>query len=95
MKTVKETKVCSKCGVEKNTVKFYLDKKSSDGLESACAECRKKEMVKYYRENKLARYKNKASAIKSIMKKHNAAQAFYDDVASDPEIRELMIILGK
>ena len=37
-----ETKVCSKCGVEKNTTEYRTDKQKKDGLYSSCKSCCKK-----------------------------------------------------
>lgn len=33
------TKVCPKCGYEKDTGEFYKNKTSRDGLQSQCKEC--------------------------------------------------------
>ena len=40
------TKICSKCGVEKDVEEFHKDNLNKDGLHSDCKLCRKK-----YREN--------------------------------------------
>ena len=44
-----ETKVCTKCDVEKNICEFYVDKQKKFGLSSDCKVCRKK-IVKDYKE---------------------------------------------
>lgn len=36
-----DTKVCCKCGEEKDITKFHRDKNSGDGRRSDCAECNK------------------------------------------------------
>ena len=35
-----ETKVCSKCKVEKQVCEFYKDKQKKDGLTSTCKICK-------------------------------------------------------
>jgi len=45
-----ETKICSKCKVEKELCFFGIDKKRKDGLRPHCNDCRKIES-KQYREN--------------------------------------------
>ena len=68
-----ETKICSKCGVEKKLDEYYISTKSKDGRASACKECRKpidklyreknKELIskksKVYRDNNVETYKKK------------------------------------
>lgn len=36
-----ETKICTKCGVEKDLSHFYKDKRTKDGLQYRCKECQK------------------------------------------------------
>jgi len=45
-----ETKVCSKCGIEKSINEFYKYKKNKDGYRYICKEC-DKEYCKKYRNN--------------------------------------------
>ena len=46
-----ETKVCSKCKVEKNVCEFYRDKQKNDGLTSNCKICKNKSVQFYKQEN--------------------------------------------
>jgi len=46
-----ETKVCSKCNIEKELVNFGIKKKSNDGLNSLCKECRNIDAKKYRNNN--------------------------------------------
>jgi len=45
-------KVCSKCGEIKPIYKFSKDKRNSDGRLGVCKECRSKEALEYYYNNK-------------------------------------------
>jgi len=45
-------KVCKKCNVEKELTEFTKDSKSKDKLRNNCRECRKKDSLIYYHENK-------------------------------------------
>ena len=45
------TKICSKCGVEKNICEFYLDRQKKNGLSSDCKVCRKKSVNNYREQN--------------------------------------------
>jgi hypothetical protein len=47
-----KTKICKKCGGEKNLCEFNKDKYSSDGLRYRCRECTSKEYRKYYYNNR-------------------------------------------
>ena len=56
-------KVCSKCGQEKSTFDFCVDKQKKDGLSSQCRACRRSRYKEYYELNRdkvnnsnLARY---------------------------------------
>jgi 5-methylcytosine-specific restriction endonuclease McrA len=44
--TMAETKVCSKCGVQKDRSDFYKNKSRYDGLQSYCIECQKQQYNK-------------------------------------------------
>lgn len=46
-----ETKVCTKCGIEKPLASFYHDKKHSDGRRSDCKSCVLKRSREYWRKN--------------------------------------------
>lgn len=45
------TKVCNKCGVEKDISEFNKNKRSKDGLFSWCRECANAQSRKWYHEN--------------------------------------------
>jgi AraC-like DNA-binding protein len=47
-----ETKICSKCKVEKDVCDFHKKSKNVDGYNHNCKECRKKETSLYYKNNK-------------------------------------------
>lgn len=46
-----ESKVCSKCGIEKKVCDFHKWKYSPDGYKRECKECRKLETKSYYTNN--------------------------------------------
>lgn len=46
-----ETKICSKCGIEKPVNEFYKDRRSKDGLRSHCKECHNLSSRKWRSEN--------------------------------------------
>ena len=46
------TKVCSKCGLEKDTAQFYVKDKKTGRLDSKCKECVKPDRAAYYQDNK-------------------------------------------
>jgi cytochrome c553 len=46
-----ETKVCSKCGIEKNVDEFYKSKNNEDGCHPWCKECDIKYAENYYVDN--------------------------------------------
>lgn len=48
-----ETKICSKCGNEKDLSEFYKHKICKDGLRSACKECLKDQGREYNEEHKV------------------------------------------
>ena len=58
-----ESKVCSKCGVEKPLSEFALNKTRKDGHASDCKDCRKQYRDEHYRLHK-EQYKEKAAAYK-------------------------------
>ena len=47
-----ETKVCKKCGIDKELCEFNKDKYSSDGLRYRCRECTSQEYKNYYYKNR-------------------------------------------
>lgn len=47
-----ETKVCTKCGVEKQLNEFYKDKLTNDGFMRFCKQCNKEYCRKRYNDNK-------------------------------------------
>jgi hypothetical protein len=52
MALTEQRKTCSKCGVEKALSDFYKRKRSPDGHEAECKECRKQRNSKWFVENK-------------------------------------------
>ena len=51
------TKKCTKCGITKNILEFYADKKTKDGLTYWCRSCTAKQRKKNrYGEEKTARH---------------------------------------
>lgn len=74
-----ETKVCKKCGVEKELCEFNKDKYSSDGYRYRCRECTSGEYKNFYyknRENEIERQvnyqkNNKESVNKNRNLRHN------------------------
>ena len=66
-------KKCTKCKVEKEFTSFHKHKKSADGFEIYCKECRKEMNNKYYKDNnQKAReyYKDNTEKIKKYQKKY-------------------------
>lgn len=55
------TKVCSKCGKEKDKSEFYKDKTKPDGLSYWCKKCTLKYGKKHYENNRDTYIKNKNS----------------------------------
>jgi len=49
---MEETKVCTKCGEEKELREFYRREGSSDGRRTDCKECCSKNKRKYYENNR-------------------------------------------
>ncbi len=45
-------RVCSKCGETKLIFKFPIDKRNTDGRVGICKECRSKESLRYYYQNR-------------------------------------------
>ncbi|MBA7549426.1 hypothetical protein ES705_41907 [subsurface metagenome] len=45
-------KTCSKCGETKLIFKFPIDKRNTDGRVGICKECRSKESLRYYYQNR-------------------------------------------
>jgi hypothetical protein len=56
------TKVCSKCGLEKDATQFCKNKKSKDGLSPICKQC-KAEYDRDYRQHPVAKKKIKADKL--------------------------------
>lgn len=63
-----ETKICSKCKIEKNIVEFSVRLKSKDGLRSTCKLCDKEETKKWRLNNK---EKVKLQKKRYLKKNHN------------------------
>ena len=47
-----KAKICKECGKELSLDNFYKNKKSKDGYEGKCKECKKKRQKEHYEENK-------------------------------------------
>jgi uncharacterized protein YnzC (UPF0291/DUF896 family) len=47
-----ESKICSKCKLEKNISEFWKEKKKKDGLQIYCKDCCKKIRKEYFKEYK-------------------------------------------
>ncbi len=47
-----KTKICSKCGKEKNVKEFYADKKQKSGLYPSCKQCKTNNVKKYQKGNR-------------------------------------------
>lgn len=64
-----ETKKCSKCKENLSLDNFYKDKKSKDGKQSVCKNCKKKLINEYYKHNPHKRSKiSKESNLKKYYK---------------------------
>lgn len=63
-----ETKVCTKCKLEKPITEFAINRHRKDGHASDCKSCRKIYRDRHYLENK-EYYKEKASKYKSLRNK--------------------------
>lgn len=65
-----ETKICTKCGLEKPISEFNKNKLKKDGLQSECRKCHKQMCIGYYQKNK-SNYRNtsklKRQQLKSII----------------------------
>jgi hypothetical protein len=53
-----ETKICSKCGEEKEISEFYKSKTSKSGYRGACISCTTEKHKEYYQNNKQYFYEN-------------------------------------
>lgn len=58
---MKETKKCTKCGIEKTIDEFYKDKKSKDGRKTDCKKCRLISVKKWVKDNPDKAKKNKSN----------------------------------
>ena len=69
-------KTCSKCGETKPVFKFSLDKRNTDGRLGICKECRSREHLKYYYQNrsriliKLKEYQDNHKKARNIYNKN-------------------------
>lgn len=53
------TKICSKCGIEKSVDDFYVNKNMKDGLQYCCKECSKKMALEYKNTDKYKKWLEK------------------------------------
>lgn len=56
-----ETKVCTKCGIEKPLDQFVKNSNKPDGLSPQCKECKHKYYEEYYKKHKYEIYKKHRS----------------------------------
>jgi hypothetical protein len=56
-----ETKVCTKCGIEKPLDQFAKNSSKPDGLSPQCKECKHKYYEEYYKKHKNEIYKKHRS----------------------------------
>lgn len=73
------TKVCTRCGIEKTLLEFTKDYKSTNGLKPHCNDCRKP----YYRKVKNALYN---PAVYNIINKNNG-EILYVGETETPQLR--------
>lgn len=64
-----ETKVCTKCGVEKPLDQFAKNSSKPDGLSPQCKECKHKYYEEYYKKHK-----------SEICKKHRDRKDFFSTI---------------
>ena len=64
-----KTKICTKCGIEKELSEFYKDKSTKTGLTNNCKLCRNKYSKKYNDQNRLLISQRKKSYYKNNMEK--------------------------
>lgn len=61
-------KVCSQCGIEKETTEFHKNSRSKDGLSAMCKECKNKKAREYYYKKKVRELKEKDDASEEFEK---------------------------
>lgn len=72
------TKVCPKCGQEKELDEFGLNKTTKDGRQTYCKQCQLEYNKKYYENKKLG--KNAPNIVKTVMEK---AQRVNPNISSE------------
>ena len=77
-----ETKVCSKCNIEKKPYDFGKYKNAKDGLKKVCKDCRKIESKNRYKNNKDYFLKYRADNKKNILLKNKEYRE------NNPELRK-------
>ena len=70
------SKVCSKCGEEKELSEFHIKKSMKDGRNPTCKDCRKMESEKYYDKNsekineRISNYRSNNKSYRETNKKY-------------------------
>lgn len=70
-----ETKICTKCGIEKPLTEFVKNKTKKNGYASECKECKHKRYLDYYKNNKSKFYANKKRHKEKIKDYINSAKS--------------------
>ena len=68
-----KSKICSKCGKEKDISEFYKDKKQKSGLYPSCKQCKVKIVKKNYK-RKTIKLTNKEKLMEMLQEKRSITQ---------------------
>ena len=66
-----ESKICTKCKIEKPNLEFNKKKSSKDGMSSYCKECNKENLKLHYENNKKYYYDKSRAYLKKVQKWFN------------------------
>lgn len=66
-----ESKICTKCKIEKPNLEFNKKKSSKDGMSSYCKECNKENLKLHYKNNKKYYYDKSRAYLKKVQKWFN------------------------